>query len=96
MIAALGGELAMLAPSFVLEPPSLVQYAAGAGVSVRCVARADPPPQLSWLAADGTALRDLPGRRYRTLYSGSTPDEHDNTCNVPLHWLNQFDTYVNI
>ncbi|CAH0592720.1 unnamed protein product [Chrysodeixis includens] len=62
-VSTVGSELAMLAPSFVLEPPALVQYAAGAGVRVRCAARADPPPQVGWLAADGAALQDLPGRR---------------------------------
>lgn len=56
-------SLRALGPRFTLEPAARVLYGAGAGVRVSCAAAGDPPPQLSWVAADNTELRDEPGIR---------------------------------
>lgn len=57
------GELSMLGPAITEEPPPRVFYAMHAGVRVRCAARGQPPPVVSWLADDGTTLNDQPGLR---------------------------------
>ncbi|CAH0695577.1 unnamed protein product [Spodoptera exigua] len=64
------GELAMLAPELLQEPAPRVQYAARAGTALHCVARALPPPHVSWLAEDGSTLQDQPG--LRRIYSNGT------------------------
>ncbi|XP_045772265.1 Down syndrome cell adhesion molecule-like protein Dscam2 [Maniola jurtina] len=61
---------ARLAPSFAVEPPPLVRYAASAGARVPCLARGDPLPRVSWLNEDGSTLTDIPG--IRRVYSNGT------------------------
>lgn len=35
------------APSFVVEPPALVEFSNGTGAWIHCVARGHPPPQVT-------------------------------------------------
>ncbi|KAJ0182193.1 hypothetical protein K1T71_001562 [Dendrolimus kikuchii] len=64
LVCNVSGELARVGPSFVVEPPSLVQFAVGAGATLRCVAAGEPPPAITWLTDDGTPLEDAPGLRF--------------------------------
>ncbi|CAB3241319.1 unnamed protein product [Arctia plantaginis] len=70
LLTACWGELSMLGPSLVVEPDARVQYAAARGVSVRCAARGHPPPTVTWLADDGTTLRDIPS--VKRIHSNGT------------------------
>ncbi|CAB3256151.1 unnamed protein product [Arctia plantaginis] len=70
LLTACWGELSMLGPSLVVEPDARVQYAAARGVIVRCAARGHPPPTVTWLADDGTTLRDIPS--VKRIHSNGT------------------------
>ncbi|XP_049692151.1 cell adhesion molecule Dscam2-like [Helicoverpa armigera] len=70
LVPRLRAELTMRAPVLVREPPPRVTYAARAGVRLTCAARADPPPDITWLADDGAVLRDLPP--HRRIYNNGT------------------------
>ncbi|GBO99120.1 Down syndrome cell adhesion molecule-like protein Dscam2 [Eumeta japonica] len=65
-------ELSQLGPSFVLEPPSLVQYPTSSGTKVACVARGDPAPGISWLGDDGALINDIAG--VRRIHKNGTLD----------------------
>ncbi|CAH0727697.1 unnamed protein product, partial [Brenthis ino] len=78
ILFALGGFLAnvssdaltRLGPTFTLEPPALVRYAASSGARVPCAARGNPPPRISWISEDGSPLVDAPG--LRRIYGNGT------------------------
>ena len=60
----------MEAPSFLTEPPSLLEFTNQTGISVGCVARGDPPPQVTWISVDGLPLTDVQDLR-RVVYNGT-------------------------
>ncbi|XP_037298697.1 uncharacterized protein LOC119190582 [Manduca sexta] len=70
LVHRVGCELTQQVPSFVAEPPALVQYLASRGVRVRCTARGEPAPALAWITDDGTLLDDRPG--LRRVYNNGT------------------------
>ncbi|GBO98985.1 Down syndrome cell adhesion molecule-like protein Dscam2 [Eumeta japonica] len=48
-------------PVFLTEPPARLLFSNSSGASVTCGAHAVPPPQLTWLLPDGSAVEQLPG-----------------------------------
>lgn len=50
-------------PVFTREPPNRVDFSNTTGAVVECSARGQPPPDIIWMRADGTAVGDVPGLR---------------------------------
>lgn len=50
-------------PTFVHEPPSLVDFSNSTGKWIECTARGSPSPVVKWALADGTALVNIPTLR---------------------------------
>ena len=79
MAASLGWALAALAalglseaqmhgdmtsgPVFIQEPPNQVDFSNTTGTEVICQSRGTPMPQITWVKADGTIVKDVPGLR---------------------------------
>ncbi|KAM8702920.1 hypothetical protein ACLKA7_005290 [Drosophila subpalustris] len=50
-------------PSFLQEPPPLLQFGNDTGAQVSCMAHGSPPPVVTWVMRDGTVATQLPGLR---------------------------------
>uniref|UniRef100_A0A6P7GL15 Down syndrome cell adhesion molecule-like protein Dscam2 n=1 Tax=Diabrotica virgifera virgifera TaxID=50390 RepID=A0A6P7GL15_DIAVI len=50
-------------PVFLKEPPNRVDFSNTTGAVVECSARGNPPPDIIWVRADGSAVGDVPGLR---------------------------------
>ncbi|GJQ87297.1 Dscam [Trypoxylus dichotomus] len=50
-------------PIFLREPPNRVDFSNSTGAVVECKARGNPPPEIIWVRADGTAVGEVPGLR---------------------------------
>lgn len=57
-------------PSFLLEPPSRLEFSNSSGGWLDCSASGSPPPNIDWLSVDGTPAVDVPGVR-RVLRNGT-------------------------
>ncbi|XP_066603211.1 cell adhesion molecule Dscam2-like isoform X2 [Prorops nasuta] len=53
----------MQGPSFIIEPPSRVEFTNANGGKVDCMVRGNPEPTVDWLAADGGSIANIPGSR---------------------------------
>lgn len=66
-------------PTFIAEPPSLVEFTNDTGAVVSCSARGVPPPRIAWTQQDGQPLREVPGARHSrsdgTLYFPPFPGD---------------------
>lgn len=52
-----------MGPILIKEPPNRVDFSNTTGAEVECSARGNPPPEIIWVRADGTAVGDVPGLR---------------------------------
>ncbi|XP_046664820.1 Down syndrome cell adhesion molecule-like protein Dscam2 isoform X1 [Homalodisca vitripennis] len=52
-----------MGPIFIKEPQNRVDFSNTTGATVECSARGNPPPEIIWVRADGTAVGDVPGLR---------------------------------
>ncbi|XP_046679186.1 Down syndrome cell adhesion molecule-like protein Dscam2 isoform X3 [Homalodisca vitripennis] len=57
-------------PSFLMEPPSKLEFSNSSGGWLDCSASGSPPPALDWLSVDGNSVGDVPGVR-RVLRNGT-------------------------
>lgn len=65
-----GFDTTVRGPSFLLEPPSRVEFSNSSGGRVECAASGSPSPNLDWLGVDGTPVTDVTGVR-RVLNNGT-------------------------
>uniref|UniRef100_A0A182SQT2 Ig-like domain-containing protein n=1 Tax=Anopheles maculatus TaxID=74869 RepID=A0A182SQT2_9DIPT len=57
-------------PSFVMEPPSRLEFSNSSGGWLDCSASGSPQPSIDWLSVDGTSVGDVGGVR-RVLRNGT-------------------------
>jgi hypothetical protein len=57
-------------PSFLLEPPSRLEFSNSSGGWLDCSASGSPPPTVDWLSVDGSPVGDVHGVR-RVLRNGT-------------------------
>ncbi|XP_050090141.1 Down syndrome cell adhesion molecule-like protein Dscam2 isoform X6 [Anopheles aquasalis] len=57
-------------PSFVMEPPSRLEFSNSSGGWLDCSASGSPQPTIDWLSVDGTSVGDVGGVR-RVLRNGT-------------------------
>lgn len=57
-------------PSFVMEPPSKLEFSNSSGGWLDCSASGSPQPTIDWLSVDGTSVGDVGGVR-RVLRNGT-------------------------
>ncbi|XP_018569506.1 Down syndrome cell adhesion molecule-like protein Dscam2 [Anoplophora glabripennis] len=57
-------------PSFVMEPPSRLEFSNSSGGWLDCSASGSPQPSIDWLSVDGTSVGDVSGIR-RVLRNGT-------------------------
>ncbi|XP_057660096.1 cell adhesion molecule Dscam2 isoform X2 [Diorhabda carinulata] len=57
-------------PSFVMEPPSRLEFSNSSGGWLDCSASGSPQPSIDWLSVDGTSVGDISGVR-RVLRNGT-------------------------
>ncbi|XP_067213971.1 cell adhesion molecule Dscam2 isoform X5 [Linepithema humile] len=57
-------------PSFMLEPPSRIEFSNSSGAWLDCTASGSPPPNIDWSTADGHTVNDVSGVR-RVLRNGT-------------------------
>ena len=50
-------------PVFIQEPPNQVDFSNTTGTEVICQSRGFPLPQITWVKADGSIVKDVPGLR---------------------------------
>lgn len=50
-------------PSFVMEPPSKLEFSNSSGGWLDCSASGNPQPTIDWLSIDGTSIGDVGGIR---------------------------------
>lgn len=50
-------------PSFVMEPPSKLEFSNSSGGFLDCSASGNPQPTIDWLSIDGTSIGDVGGIR---------------------------------
>ncbi|KAG8231165.1 hypothetical protein J437_LFUL010391 [Ladona fulva] len=50
-------------PVFLLEPPPRLAFSNTSGAEISCSAHGAPPPDLSWILADGSRAEPVPGLR---------------------------------
>ncbi|XP_033322589.1 Down syndrome cell adhesion molecule 2 isoform X1 [Megalopta genalis] len=65
-----GFDAHLRGPSFVMEPPSRVEFSNSSGAWLDCTATGSPPPNIDWSTADGHPVNDVPGVR-RVLRNGT-------------------------
>ncbi|XP_043583330.1 Down syndrome cell adhesion molecule-like protein Dscam2 isoform X3 [Bombus pyrosoma] len=65
-----GFDAHLRGPSFVIEPPSRVEFSNSSGAWLDCTATGSPPPNIDWSTADGHPVNDVPGVR-RVLRNGT-------------------------
>ncbi|KAK7789259.1 hypothetical protein R5R35_012917 [Gryllus longicercus] len=61
--AGAAGQLGAHGPVFLLEPPPVLSFSNNTGSQVSCSAHGSPPPDVSWLHADGSLVTAVPGFR---------------------------------
>lgn len=57
-------------PSFVMEPPTRLEFSNSSGGWLDCSASGSPQPSIDWLSVDGTSVGDVSGIR-RVLRNGT-------------------------
>lgn len=57
-------------PSFVMEPPTKLEFSNSSGGWLDCSASGNPQPTIDWLSADGTSVGDVAGIR-KVLRNGT-------------------------
>ncbi|XP_032686645.1 Down syndrome cell adhesion molecule-like protein Dscam2 isoform X5 [Odontomachus brunneus] len=65
-----GFDAHLRGPSFVLEPPSRIEFSNSSGAWLDCTASGSPPPNIDWSTADGHPVSDVSGVR-RVLRNGT-------------------------
>ncbi|XP_076618298.1 Down syndrome cell adhesion molecule 2 isoform X3 [Colletes latitarsis] len=65
-----GFDAHLRGPSFVMEPPSRMEFSNSSGAWLDCTATGSPPPNIDWSTADGHPVNDVPGVR-RVLRNGT-------------------------
>lgn len=71
LISLAAGDLSHLrGPSFLMEPPTKLEFSNSSGGWLDCSASGSPPPALDWLSVDGNSVSDVPGVR-RVLRNGT-------------------------
>ncbi|CAL7944959.1 unnamed protein product [Xylocopa violacea] len=65
-----GFDAHLRGPSFVMEPPSRVEFSNSSGAWLDCTATGSPPPNIDWSTADGHPVNDVTGVR-RVLRNGT-------------------------
>ncbi|XP_026669175.1 Down syndrome cell adhesion molecule-like protein Dscam2 isoform X7 [Ceratina calcarata] len=65
-----GFDAHLRGPSFVMEPPSRVEFSNSSGAWLDCTATGSPPPNIDWSTADGHPVNDITGVR-RVLRNGT-------------------------
>ncbi|XP_076388391.1 Down syndrome cell adhesion molecule 2 isoform X11 [Megachile rotundata] len=65
-----GFDAHLRGPSFVIEPPSRVEFSNSSGAWLDCTATGSPPPNIDWSTADGHPVNDVSGVR-RVLRNGT-------------------------
>lgn len=54
-----GGRLDLQGPMFIQEPPHRLEFSNTAGGRLHCTAQGSPLPEVEWLSADGTPVRQI-------------------------------------
>ncbi|XP_039305816.1 Down syndrome cell adhesion molecule-like protein Dscam2 isoform X4 [Solenopsis invicta] len=74
-------------PSFVIEPPSRVEFTNVNGGRVDCTVRGNPLPTVDWLAADGGSITNILGIRH-VLGNGTIhfPAFEAEAFRQDVHW----------
>lgn len=73
MVSSAGGhgfDAHLRGPSFLIEPPSRVEFSNSSGAWLDCAATGNPTPNIDWSTADGLPATDVPGVR-RVLRNGT-------------------------
>ncbi|XP_015430998.1 PREDICTED: Down syndrome cell adhesion molecule-like protein Dscam2 [Dufourea novaeangliae] len=65
-----GFDAHLRGPSFVMEPPSRIEFSNSSGAWLDCSATGSPPPNIDWSTADGHPVNDVSGVR-RVLRNGT-------------------------
>ncbi|XP_011264852.2 Down syndrome cell adhesion molecule-like protein Dscam2 isoform X7 [Camponotus floridanus] len=65
-----GFDAHLRGPSFVVEPPSRIEFSNSSGAWLDCTASGSPPPNIDWSTADGHPVNDVSGVR-RVLRNGT-------------------------
>ncbi|XP_050445648.1 cell adhesion molecule Dscam2 isoform X4 [Cataglyphis hispanica] len=65
-----GFDAHLRGPSFVLEPPSRIEFSNSSGAWLDCTASGSPSPNIDWSTADGHPVNDVSGVR-RVLRNGT-------------------------
>ncbi|KAK0181207.1 hypothetical protein PV327_003509 [Microctonus hyperodae] len=65
-----GFDAHLRGPSFLIEPPSRVEFSNSSGAWLDCAASGSPAPNIDWSTADGLPAGDVPGVR-RVLRNGT-------------------------
>ncbi|KAK2583617.1 hypothetical protein KPH14_009555 [Odynerus spinipes] len=65
-----GFDAHLRGPSFLIEPPSRVEFSNSSGAWLDCTASGSPPPNIDWSTADGHPVNDVPSVR-RVLRNGT-------------------------
>ncbi|KAF2895675.1 hypothetical protein ILUMI_10500, partial [Ignelater luminosus] len=67
---AVGFDLHLRGPTFVMEPPTRLEFSNSSGGWLDCSASGSPQPSIDWLSVDGTSVGDVSGIR-RVLRNGT-------------------------
>ncbi|XP_034940449.1 Down syndrome cell adhesion molecule-like protein Dscam2 isoform X4 [Chelonus insularis] len=65
-----GFDAHLRGPSFLIEPPSRIEFSNSSGAWLDCAASGSPAPNIDWSTADGLPAGDVPGVR-RVLRNGT-------------------------
>lgn len=65
-----GFDAHLRGPSFIIEPPSRIEFSNSSGAWLDCAASGTPPPNIDWTTPDGHPIGDVPGVR-RVLRNGT-------------------------
>uniref|UniRef100_A0A8D9ERR1 Down syndrome cell adhesion molecule-like protein Dscam2 n=1 Tax=Cacopsylla melanoneura TaxID=428564 RepID=A0A8D9ERR1_9HEMI len=63
-------ETSYKGPSFLIEPPTKLEFSNSSGAWLDCTATGNPAPTIEWVSMDGMPLMDIPGVR-RTVRNGT-------------------------
>lgn len=58
-ISVWSGGLDLQGPIFLQEPPHRVEFSNSSGGRVDCTAQGSPLPEVEWIQADGTPIRQV-------------------------------------
>ncbi|XP_069172261.1 cell adhesion molecule Dscam1-like [Procambarus clarkii] len=70
LMAGGGGNTTPSGPVLVDPPPGVVTFTNTSGAALGCLAKGDPPPQVTWLNLDHSPVTNIPGVR-EVLSNGS-------------------------